>query len=54
MIHTDDGEKFIIKTKKGSLEVSKDELEHLIAEGEILLHELGLLDIDTGEDFKKR
>lgn len=54
MIHTDDGETFIIKTEKGILEVSKNELEHIIAEGEMLLDALGLLDVDTGEDFRKK
>ena len=40
MIHTDDGEIFTISTGQGTLEITRDELEHIVMEGEIILHEL--------------
>jgi hypothetical protein len=40
MIDTFDGETFTIRTRKGTLELTRDELEAVILEGEILLEEL--------------
>lgn len=40
MISTEDGRTFVLNLKCGTVEISKDELEHLVIEGEILLHEL--------------
>ena len=51
MIHTEDGETFIIEIRRGKIEITRDELEHLILEGEILLHELRdfYIEPDTSE-----
>lgn len=50
MITTEDGRTFVLHLECGAVEISKEELEHLVIEGEILLHELLDLTDEPHED----